>query len=175
MSTLTKRTSSSFASRTDRRNASSSTTTMSSRGRTRSKTSCCSLATPSSCGRPADMTSTPTVKPTSRAAFVFAIAATVAVGATQLSAQSSGSQGGGASDQSAQKLNITLSSTGAHDSDTSPEARAHIGLGDPGVAGYSTMLVGTADYLVQSRRVQFRATDTSTLRYYRPLEVLSSY
>jgi hypothetical protein len=116
------------------------------------------------------------MKPISGALFVLAIAAAVASGATETSAQ--GLFGGGSSDPKArQKLNLTLSSTEAHDSDSSPpEISRPIGVGDPAAVGFSTTVIGAADYVFQGRQVQVRATGTSSLRYLRqPGEVLSSY
>jgi hypothetical protein len=113
------------------------------------------------------------VKCTSGALFVFAIAAAVAAGATEMSAQ--GLLGGGsANPKERQQLNVTLSSTEGYDSVTSPEISTAIGSGSPDSVGYSTMLVGAADYVFQGRRVQFRATDTSALGR-QPGDVLNSY
>ena len=113
------------------------------------------------------------VKFTSPALLAFAVAA---ASATQALAQASVSQGRSKDAKARQKLDVTLSSTEGYDRDLAPDARSTVGLGGSELAGYSTMLVGAADYSLQRSRVQIRATGTSALRYYRPLEgLLSSY
>lgn len=100
------------------------------------------------------------------ARFVLAVAAAVAASAAQAFAQA----GGAKPDASArQKLDVTLSSTQGYDSDQTPNGTA-VGLGGPESTGYSTNLVGAVDYGWQVRRVQVRATGTSSFRYLRPLD-----
>jgi hypothetical protein len=109
--------------------------------------------------------------------FVLAVAAIIAAAAPRVLAQGSGprqgSNGlfGGPSDAKAhQKLDLTLSSTQGYDSEMLPDVGAPIGLGGPESTGYSTMVVGAADYVWQVSRVQVRASGTSALRYNRPLD-----
>jgi len=63
-----------------------------------------------------------------------------------------------------QNLDLTMSSTEGYDTSATPEGS----VGGPSV-GYSSMLVGTADYRLQGQHVQLRATGTSA-RYFRPLD-----
>jgi hypothetical protein len=124
-----------------------------------SRTSCCNLATQWSCGR--------RLKITTHALFVVATATALAAGATQASAQAGGAT---AEANGRQKLDVTLSSTQGYDNDQTPDGGTTVGLGGADSTGYSTTLVGAADYTRQIRRVQVRATGTSTFRYLRPLD-----
>src|SRR5215208_1249745 len=63
-----------------------------------------------------------------------------------------------------QNLDLTMTSTGGYDTSATPEGAA----GAPSV-GYSSMLVGNAEYTLQSRHTQLRATGTSA-HYFRPLD-----
>ena len=111
---------------------------------------------------------------------VLAIAVIVATRATEASAQATGQRqgptglfGGSNSDAGArQTLDLTLSSTQGYDSDLGPKPGTATGLGGPESTGYSTILVGGGEYGWQIRRVQLRATGTSTMRYLRPLDDL---
>jgi hypothetical protein len=115
------------------------------------------------------------VKLTLRVLIVFAVPAVVAAGAPQAFAQAADLQrgnglfGGGPVDPNLrQRLDVTLSSTEASDSDVPAEAAIGVGVpAQPG--GYSTILVGAADYSWRGPSVQVRATGTSTLSLFSPL------
>jgi len=120
------------------------------------------------------------VKINPRTLLVLAIAAIVATPATEASAQATAQRQGptglfGASNSDAgarQTLDLTLSSTQGYDSDLGPKPGTATVLGGPESTGYSTLLVGGGEYAWQIRRVQLRATGTSTMRYLRPLDDL---
>jgi hypothetical protein len=112
-----------------------------------------------------------------RALLVFVVPVALAAGAPQVFAQGTGPQrgldalfGGGRSEpKTRQKLNITLSSAGAYDSALPDEVR-NLGAGVSRTGGHSTIFAGAADYSWQSPRVQVRASGTSSLQHFRPLE-----
>ena len=115
--------------------------------------------------------------------IVFAIPAAIAAGAPPAFAQAAGPRqgsnalfGGGNFDPKArQKLDLTLSSTEAYNSDMAEEQRTNLGAGGLEPSGYSTMLAGAADYAWRGRRVRVGATGTATLRYLRPIGDILSY
>lgn len=109
---------------------------------------------------------------------MLSMAATIAAGVPQALAQGTGLRqrtnglfGGGSSDASRrQRLDLTLFSSEAYDRDMVLGASTAIGPSAPEATGYSTTLVGAADYAWQGRRVQVRGTGSSALRSYRPLD-----
>lgn len=106
----------------------------------------------------------------SRACIVCLIAAVVAVPGRALAQAAPPQRPGGlfgtnVSDPGArQSLNLTMSSTGGYDTSATPEGRV-----EGASVGYSSMLVGAADYTLQNQHAQLRATGTSA-GYFRPLD-----
>ena len=103
--------------------------------------------------------------------FVFALAAALASSSAQTFAQGAQPTAGGgrAKAPSRQTLDLTLSSTAGYDPNSDPDGRVPIVSAGQDSAGYSTMLVTTAEYGYRGRRVQARANEASAVRYFRPL------
>lgn len=69
-----------------------------------------------------------------------------------------------------QRLDVTLSSSGAYDKDSSFEDRGLGGIGLQRPAGQSAFVTANVSYALLGRRTQFRATAASTTRYYGSLD-----
>ena len=71
-----------------------------------------------------------------------------------------------------QRLDVTVSSAGGFDKDTSLEDCGLGGIGLQGPAGESVLVTANVDYALLGRRTQFRATAATTTRYYGSLDDL---
>jgi hypothetical protein len=113
-----------------------------------------------------------------RSTFVLALV-TMLVSVAGASAQGApGASAPGAKQKAASHhgLDVTVSSTEGYDTDPNPEARAALGVGGQDGAGYSTSLGTTAEYSFRGRRVQIHANESSSIRYFQPLNsVLPAY
>lgn len=106
--------------------------------------------------------------------FVSAVAVAAAVGAGPVLAQTRPSNAlfieTRPDPARGQQLDVTLSSAGGYDKDSSLDDRGLGGIGLQGPAGQSVFLTANVNYAILSRRTQFRATAASTTRYYGSLD-----